>query len=157
MTPQQNYCSLPCAILKKIGRCHSGHGSKQPTSSPSCSANASRTRLTNYEFLAPHTEFLTGPLRASLAIIINIANFDTQQVYVNLKYVYRTWRVDNRPCAIGTYQTLDGFNSRDHSAVPDVCAWPPGQCRQAANAIARPSVRAPPPRAAMRTGLPPNV
>src|SRR5438445_8370914 len=61
MTPQANCCTWPCAILKKIGRCRNGHGSWRPTSSPSCSANASPTPLTNYEILAPHTEFLTGP------------------------------------------------------------------------------------------------
>ncbi|WP_211455319.1 hypothetical protein, partial [Collimonas antrihumi] len=43
-------------------RCHSEHGSWQPTNSPSCSANALPTQLTNYEILIPHTEFLTGPL-----------------------------------------------------------------------------------------------
>lgn len=56
-----NCSSWPCAILRKIGRCHSEPGNKLPTSSLSCSASASPTRLINHPSMTSYTKFLTGP------------------------------------------------------------------------------------------------
>jgi transposase-like protein len=47
---QPNCYSWPCATSRKIGRCRSVPGSRLQTNSPSCSASASRTQLSNYEF-----------------------------------------------------------------------------------------------------------